>query len=362
MNSEGSGEKRLDPQTLIEVVIRLAVMALLVYLCFRVVQPFMPLMLWGLILAIMFYPAHQKLAAMLGGRQGRASTLIVLLGCAILIVPMVQLSGSLVDHVQEANTKLQNNELSLKPPSPKVQEWPFIGERVYALWSEASDNVTVFVEKYQEQIQGLLKKAMASARGALATVGVFIGALIVAGIMMAWGESGSKAMLRITSRFAGEHNGPALQALSVGTVRSVAAGVLGVAVIQALLFGVGFMVAGIPGAGILALLVLMVGIIQLPALIVSIPVIAFIWSGDGSSAANIAYTLYFIVAGFSDNALKPLLLGRGVDAPMPIILIGALGGMVVSGFIGLFLGATLLAVGYKLFMGWVDHVWLAEFD
>jgi predicted PurR-regulated permease PerM len=106
----------------------------------------------------------------------------------------------------------------------------------------------------------------------------------------------------------------------------------------------------------LALLVMVVGILQLPALIISLPVIAYLWAGgDASTTVNIVFTIYLLLAGMADNVLKPMLLGRGVDAPMPIILIGALGGMVSAGIIGLFLGAVLLAVGYQLFMEWVDE-------
>jgi predicted PurR-regulated permease PerM len=134
-------------------------------------------------------------------------------------------------------------------------------------------------------------------------------------------------------------------------------GVLGVAFIQSLLLGAGFFFSGAPAPGILALIVLLIGIVQLPALIVSLPVIAYLWiGGDLSVVMNVVFTIYLLVAGMADNVLKPMLLGRGVDVPMPVVLIGALGGMVVGGFIGLFLGAVLLAVGYAIFMDWVNSV------
>jgi predicted PurR-regulated permease PerM len=132
-------------------------------------------------------------------------------------------------------------------------------------------------------------------------------------------------------------------------------GVIGVAFIQALLLGVGFLLAGVPFAGLLALIVMLVGIVQLPALIVSLPVIGFLWWSGGEVTHNVIWTLYLLIAGMADNVLKPLLLGRGVDAPMPVILIGALGGMVSAGIVGLFIGAVLLAVGYQLFMDWVNR-------
>ncbi|KGE03039.1 putative membrane protein [Pseudohaliea rubra DSM 19751] len=142
----------------------------------------------------------------------------------------------------------------------------------------------------------------------------------------------------------------------MATTRSVAAGVIGVAFIQAVLFGAGFILAGIPWPGFLALVVLVIGIIQLPAIVVTLPAIGWVWvAGDTSAAAATALTVYFFSAGLADNILKPLLLGRGVDAPMPVILLGALGGMVTSGLMGLFTGAVLLAMGYQLLMGWVDR-------
>jgi predicted PurR-regulated permease PerM len=210
------------------------------------------------------------------------------------------------------------------------------------------------VRQIEPQLRNFYKPILAAAANTAGGVMLFLGSLIVSGIMMAYGESGSRAMLRIFIRLAGPAKGPGLHRLSTATIRSVAMGVIGVAVIQALLLGVGFIIAGVPAAGLLALVVLFVGILQLPALIVSLPVIGYIWwAGDGSTAAQVFYTVYLLVAGAGDNVLKPLLLGRGVDAPMPVILLGALGGMVVGGFIGLFLGAVVLAIGYQLFMGWV---------
>jgi predicted PurR-regulated permease PerM len=119
---------------------------------------------------------------------------------------------------------------------------------------------------------------------------------------------------------------------------------------------VGFIFAGVPGAGPLAMVVMVLGILQLPATLVTIPAIIYLWmGGDASTTSNIIFTVYLLVAGLVDNVLKPLLLGRGVDVPMPIVLLGALGGMVSAGIIGLFIGAILLSVGYKIFMDWVDE-------
>jgi predicted PurR-regulated permease PerM len=240
-------------------------------------------------------------------------------------------------------------------PNPAVAEWPLFGKQVYSAWSEAADNLPVYVQENKAELAALAKRGLSVARSAAGGILLFLGALIIAGVIMAYGDSGTGAIRRILTRFAGPDRGPGLQVLTTQTVRSVATGVIGVAFIQALLLGLGFLVAGIPGAGILAALVMLIGILQLPALLISLPAIAYLWMvGDASATVNIAFTVYLLIAGGVDNVLKPILLGRGVDAPMPVILIGALGGMVSAGIVGLFVGAVVLAVGYQVFMEWVE--------
>ncbi|MGD8956639.1 MAG: AI-2E family transporter, partial [Chromatiaceae bacterium] len=251
---------------------------------------------------------------------------------------------------------LENQTLAIPQPKPSVAEWPLIGESVYDAWNAAASNLPDYLADHKEQLTNLSKRLLSAAASTAAGVLQFLGALIIAGIMMAYGEAGSRAMLRIANRLAGQVEGPRIFGLSSATIRSVATGVIGVAFIQALLLGIGFIMAGVPGAGILALVVLLIGIMQLPALIISLPVIAYLWmAGDASTTINVVITVYLLIAGSADNVLKPLLLGRGVDVPMPIVLIGALGGMVSAGIIGLFVGAVLLSVGYQVFMGWVDN-------
>jgi predicted PurR-regulated permease PerM len=179
-------------------------------------------------------------------------------------------------------------------------------------------------------------------------------ALAVAGIIMAFGEEGHRATLRISNRIFGKERGPDVAKLCTQTVRTVAQGVVGIAFIQMLLVGVAFLLKGVPAAGLLCLVVLVLGIIQVPATLVTIPVIAFVFYKEGANAATITFGIYTFIAGLADNVLKPILLGRGVDVPMPVILIGALGGMVSGGIIGLFIGPIALAVGYRLFWQWVD--------
>lgn len=173
---------------------------------------------------------------------------------------------------------------------------------------------------------------------------------------MAYGESGAKAAQAIFERIIGIDRGQGFAKLSTATIRTVAAGVIGIACIQALFIGLALIIIGIPWAGLLSLVTLVLGIAQLPAFLVTLPVVGYIWySGDHSTVAAISYTVLLVVSGNVDNVLKPFMLGRGVDAPMPVILLGALGGMATTGILGMFVGATLLALGYQIFMWWVSN-------
>lgn len=347
--------RKLVSNDFMDGMIRIGLIAMLVILCVNVFAPFAGLMLWALILAIALYPLHRLIARRLGGRQGSSATLLVLAGLLVIGLPTVMIGGSFAEHVHDAYQAIESNAVTIKQPAPSVAEWPLVGKKIYSSWNAAADNLPAYLEQHQPEIKKLSKWLLAAAANTAGSVLLFLGSLIIAGIMMAYGESGSQAMQRILSRLTGQVKGPQLQSLSTATVRSVATGVIGVAFIQALLLGVGFIFAGIPAAGVLAVIVLLLGILQVPAAVVSLPAVAYLWwSGDASTTSNIIYTIYLLVAGMADNVLKPLLLGRGVEAPMPVILLGALGGMVSGGIIGLFIGAVVLAVGYQIFMDWVD--------
>jgi predicted PurR-regulated permease PerM len=352
--SEDTFRKFLS-RDLLETLIRAAVLGLLVFLSLRVFAPFANLMLWGLILAVALEPLHAWLARRMGGRQGLAATVLVLAGLVLIGVPTVMLGSSFASHAQDAYVALDKGTLTIPAPSPRVAEWPLVGKKLYAAWNSAATNLPAFVGDHQDKLKNLARRGLATAASTAVAILLFLAAMIVAAIMMAYAESGSNAMRRVFIRLSDPARGPRMQKLATATVRSVAAGVIGVAFIQAILLGMGFLFAGIPAAGVLAFVVLFIGILQIPAILVSIPAVAWLWlSGDGSTTSNVLWTIYLLVAGMSDNVLKPLMLGRGVDAPMVVILIGALGGMVTGGFIGLFIGGVVLAVTYQLFMEWVD--------
>jgi predicted PurR-regulated permease PerM len=268
---------------------------------------------------------------------------------------MSLLGASIAESVDRALELLKGGDLHIPPPPASVATWPLVGQNLFDLWQQASTDLTSLLKKVLPLMKDFGVPLMRQLAGVGAAFLMFIGALIIAGIIMAFGESGTQSAVRIAVRLTGAERGPHLVDLCSTTIRAVAQGVVGIAFIQMLLIGVGFVVEGVPGAGILAIAVLLLGIVQLPATLITVPVIAFVFSTDGFVLPTIVFAVYTFVAGLADNVLKPLLLGRGVDVPMPVVLIGALGGMVVKGVIGLFIGPVILAVAYNLFWQWIDE-------
>jgi predicted PurR-regulated permease PerM len=340
-------------QGLLDVLIRGGLIAVLVIICYRVFHPFLDLMLWSMILAVTLYPLQKMLKRRLGFKDGRIATLIVIFAIAVLLVPIYLLGVSMASSVETAIAGLKDGAIQIPPPSDAVASWPLVGKPLHGYWEQAATDMSGLTQKFAPQIKEMGLAMLSKAAGFAVGLLMFIFALILAGIFMAYGESGHRSAVQAASRMFGQEKGEHIAELCTKTIRAVAQGVIGIAFIQMLLIGVGFVVYGVPAAGLLALAVLVLGIAQIPATIITIPVIAYVIATDGVTMATIIFSIYTFVAGLVDNVLKPLLLGRGVDVPMPVILIGALGGMITSGIIGLFIGPVILAIGYELFWEWV---------
>ena len=348
-------ETRLS-RRLLDVLIRAGLVFTLVVLCYKIFSPFVGLMAWAVILAVTLYPADQKLARKLGGRQGLAATLLTLAGVVLIVLPTALLMGALGDSMHDLVAGVRDNTLVIPAPKPSVAEWPVVGKKVHAAWTQAHDDLPALVKSLQPKLGELAKTALEAVASIAGAILMFLASFIVAGIIMAFGESGAESAVEIFDRLMGTGRGVEFATLSTATIRAVALGVLGVAFIQAIVIGLTMMVAGIPFAGALALLLLVLGIAQVPALLVTLPVIVYVWaSGSYGTTAAIVYSVLLFIGGMLDNVLKPLLLGRGVDAPMPVVLLGALGGLATSGILGMFIGATLLTLGYQIFMWWVAN-------
>lgn len=332
--------------------LQIGVIFLLASWCLRIIMPFLGVVTWAAIIAVALYPLHGKLSAALGGKEKWSVAIIVVFFLSVLIIPTWTLTGSSVDTARELMANVEAGTLTVPPPGDKVEEWPLVGKKVHGIWSSAAINLEATLGKYSEQIKQfsawLIKKVTSTAMGILG----FAVSIIIAGVLMLSAGQAHTTFRAIGYRLAGERAANFVD-LTISTIRSVAKGVLGVALIQTLLAAIGLIVMDIPAAGIWAAIILLLAIMQLPPLLILGPIAVWVFSVAEPVPATL-FLVYALFVSFSDAILKPLLLGRGVDVPMLVILLGAIGGMIAAGIIGLFTGSVILSVGYKLFVFWLN--------
>jgi len=335
----------------VDIAIRLSVLAFVIVFCFLILKPFIPLVVWGIILAVALYPVYEAVNAKLGDRRKLTAVILTIAALLIIILPGIHLAASSVDGIKAINDKLKHEELKIPPPPDRVAEWWVIGSAVHGLWQQASVNLEATLQRYQPQVTASVKWLLSTMVGTLLGVLMFAVSIIIAGILMATASSGEQMTRRLFIRLVGER-GADFADISEQTIRGVVKGILGVAVIQALLAGLGFWIAGIPGAGVWAFLCLVLAIVQIGIGPVVLGVIIYAFSNMTTLPAVIL-TIYLVVVAVGDGPLKAILLGRGAPVPMAVIFLGAIGGFIWIGFLGLFLGAVILSLSYKLFEAWM---------
>lgn len=351
--SRSEEDKAFHKRTM-DAAIRIALLALLVLWCFNIVRPFIMPVLWAAIMAVAIYPLYVKAYTAFAGRQKLTATLITLLALALLITPTVMLSDSLVKNSRALSKQVEAGTLAVPPPSESVKEWPVVGEKTYDAWKLASVNLGEALETFEPQLGAVSKWFLSTAAGVGGGILMFMVSIIIAGAFLVFGRSGSKSIETIAARVLGKKGATEFVELTGATIRSVAQGVLGVALIQATLAAIGLLVMGVPYAGVWAGLVLLLAIVQLPPWLILGPIIVYEFT-VAETVPAVIFMVYSLVVSVLDGFLKPLFLGRGMDIPMLVILLGAIGGMILSGLIGLFVGAVVLAVGYSLFMRWLTQ-------
>lgn len=338
-------------RSLLDTVLQLGLIALLVYVCVRILLPFSGILIWSAILAVMLYPLHRPLAARLGNRT--SALLIGSIGILVTLVPMVVVVTSLGSSLVTLITGLQNHSLTLPPPPPRLVDIPLVGAKLTEGWVLLATNMPAALDKYRDLLSKPGAWLVSSASGLAKAELSFLLSFTIAAVLIAYGQGAAAFALRLLQRVVGDdERGTRLIALTVATIRGVAIGVIGVAAVQALLVGIGFFAIGLPAAGLLTLATLLLGIVQVPVILLTLPVIVYVFLTEPTTPA-VLFAIWAVIAGLSDNVMKPLLLGRGMEVPMPVILIGVIGGMLADGLLGLFVGPVLLAVGYVLMMDWL---------
>ncbi len=291
------------------------------------------------------------MAVALGNRDKLAATLLTLLALVFLIIPTALLTDSTVGGIQTLAKKFEEGKLAIPLPPENVVTWPVIGKPLNDIWRLTSENIGAAVKMIEPQLKKYGPKILSMVAGLGLALIQFLISLIIAAVLLANAESCKRTAHAIFRRLAGGQ-GEEFANISAATIRSVVQGVLGVAIIQSVLAGIGLIAVDVPGAGIWALMVLFLAVIQLPPLLVLGPIIVYVFSTSATTPAVI-FMIWSIVVSVSDSFLKPLFLGRGMDVPMFVILLGAIGGMMMSGLIGLFVGSVVLSLGYKVFQAWL---------
>ena len=313
----------LNLRNIIDIIIRLGILAGLMIWCFQILLPFLSPVIWGLLLAVLLYPFYTFLLQRFKNNRKLSAIIIVLVILSVIIIPSYLFVGSMVEGVQTIGTQMEEGEFKIPPPTQNVQEWPLVGPKVYDAWSMASDNIDKLLDQYNAQIAGIGKFMLNSLIDTGIGVFQFILAIIIAAILLATSSQGVKFMEKLFRKVVGER-ADEFAKISALTIKNVAKGILGVAGIQSIMAGIGFLLAGVPFAGLWAILCLILAIIQLGPALVIIPVIIYLYSTASPLAATL-WTIYLVIVMVSDNILKPILLGKGAPVPMLIIFLGSIG-------------------------------------
>ena len=337
--------------TSIEVSIRLILLFIIIAWCLFLLLPFIEPVLWGVIIAVSVSPLYLKMNKRLGDKPKLSAAILVLAFLTLLIVPSYFVASSSAGKILEVKDLMEKGELAIPPPEASIKEWPIVGDDIYNIWNSFSTSLESALSNYEGQIANAVMKLIDAVAGLTGTVVLFFVSIIIAGILLA-SQGTNQLMDKLFVRLLGE-KGSAYSELSQSSIRGVTKGVIGVAFIQAIILGIIFALAGVPYAAIWGVLVLILGIMQLPPSLISIPVVVYIFSVTDSGMATF-WAVLILLAGFSDNVLKPMLMGKGAKVPMLVIFLGSIGGFMATGFLGLFTGAIVLSFGYELFMLWLN--------
>lgn len=334
-----------------ETSIRLIFLLGIIVWCFLIILPFGSIVLWSLILAIAFFPLHTKLTKKLKDKPKLASVIIILGILIIIIIPAGYIVDELITEVKVISVSYTNGDLKIPPPPEAVKEWPVIGEKVFEFWNGSYNNLEQLVIKYKVQLIDFGSSIVNGIFGATKGLVQILISLVIAGVILSRGGI-NNSMLKFFRKIGG-NLGDEISAVVEKTIGSVVKGVIGEALVLALLNGIVFFLADVPYAGVWTMIVFVLAVLQLPVFILTVPIMVYFFAVKEILPAVI-WTISLIAVSISDNFLTPLMLGKNAPVPIVVIFIGVIGGSVLSGFIGLFTGAIIMSVGYTLFIKWIN--------
>jgi predicted PurR-regulated permease PerM len=337
---------------IVDVLLRLAILFFLMSLCIDILKPFILILTWGLIIAIALNPLHRTFVNLFNGKKILVSVLLILLVLGVIGIPSLMITDSLLDGMRHLKGMYDSGQPLFPPPGPRTETWPQVIKPLLDIWQMASENVNALVMKYPVQVKIVGKWLFKSFAGIGKGLAQLVVSLIIACVMLINYESISSMFRKIFIKLAGE-NGAQYNQIITTTIINVFKGVLGVAIIQAVMAATGFFLADVPFAGLWTIVCLILAIIQVGVGPIAIPIAIYMFFHSSTLTATLL-AVWLAITLVADNVIKPILLGRGAPAPMLVIFLGSIGGFMSYGFLGLFLGAVILSIMYKLFLGWLN--------
>jgi predicted PurR-regulated permease PerM len=336
--------------TIVVLAIRLFCLGLLGYWTLILIKPFLTIMIWSAIIAVALYPIFDWLARRLRRFRVLAAIAITLLSLLVMLGPAAWLGLSLAETVRALAVGLGDGTIALPPPPQAIKSWPLVGSETYQLWEMASTNIRGLLVQAAPYLKPYGSTLLAAAGGLGLDMLKFILAIIISGFLFIPGPALVDSTKNIFHHLA-EARGEAFVDISGATIRIISRGVIGVAIIQTLLAGIGLIIAGVPAAGLISFLVLVLGIVQIGPSIVILPLIVWSWFTMDTMTA-VVFSIYMLIVNFIDNVLRPLVMAKGLSTPIWLTLIGVLGGTLVHGLIGLFIGPVVLSIAWQLIVLW----------
>ena len=348
-DADRSSKLSASNDELLLLAVRIVCLGFLGYWSLILIRPFLTIIVWSIIIAVALYPIFDWLSAKLYGHRALAAVAVTILSLLVMLGPATWLALSLAETIRTLLARLGDGTLTFPPPSDAIKAWPLIGEKIYESWLLASTNLRALVIEAAPH----LKPLGSSLLNAAGSIGInllkFIIAVVISGFLLIPGPSLIHSIKNVLSRVAAR--GEEFVDLAGATIRNVSRGIIGIAILQALLAGVGLLFAGVPAAGLFSFLVLVLGIIQIGPSVILLPLIVWSWFAMDTAMA-VLFTLYMVPVNLLDNILRPL-MAKGLSTPMPVILLGVLGGTLVHGLIGLFVGPIVLSIGWQLLVVWI---------
>lgn len=352
MESKNTNATSYNFEKIVDTLIRIGVLSFLLMWCLDILRPFILILIWAIVIAIAIYPIHVFLVKVFRGRKILAGIVLTSFLLSLILIPSGLIMYSLYEGINHFRELFNTGKPLIPPPAGSTTNWPTIAQPIIDIWQLASENLQEAILKYSKQIKeygGLLLLALAGVGKGVLT---FVVSIIIAGVLLIYADSSAEVTHKIFKKLVGK-NADNFAEISVLTIRNVVKGILGVAFIQSTMVGLGFFIAGVPFAGLWTILCLILAIIQVGIGPIAIPVAIYMFSVSDPTTA-IILAIWLGITLTIDNVLKPILLGRNAPAPMLVIFLGAIGGFIFNGFLGLFLGAIILTIGYKLFMMWLE--------